>query len=186
MNTPQYQFNLGNPDPILTGNNYPNVDYFKGLDEEINRLNELKQRINQRQQVSQHTTTIWDEIDKEVSALTDSQKSILAQDEVYVSIDKGIDLLEGQLRKTKTKKERQFKDDSLAAKYANIELPIMTEGEITKVKTFDTKPMTVEDVMLELKDSDKSFYVFNNSDTQETNVLFRLRDGNFGILEPEK
>ena len=40
--------------------------------------------------------------------------------------------------------------------------------------------------MLELKDSDKSFYVFNNSDTQETNVLFRLRDGNFGILEPEK
>ena len=60
------------------------------------------------------------------------------------------------------------------------------EGEITKVKTFDTKPMTVEDVMLELKDSDKSFYVFNNSDTQETNVLFRLRDGNFGILEPEK
>ena len=107
-------------------------------------------------------------------------------DDLYVSIDKGIDLLEGQLRKTKTKKERQFKDDSLAAKYANIELPIMAEGEITKVKTFDTKPMTVEDVMLELKDSDKSFYVFNNSDTQETNVLFRLRDGNFGILEPEK
>lgn len=105
---------------------------------------------------------------------------------MYVSIDKGIDLLEGQLRKTKTKKERQMKDDSLSAKYANLELPIMTEGEITKVKTFDTKPMTIEDVMLELKDSDKSFYVFNNSDTQETNVLFRLRDGNFGILEPEK
>ena len=92
MNTPQYQFNLGNPDPILTGNNYPNVDYFKGLDEEINRLNELKQRMNQRQQVSQHTT-IWDEIDKEVSALTDSQKSILAQDEVYVSIDKELQMM---------------------------------------------------------------------------------------------
>lgn len=93
MNTPQYQFNLGNPDPILTGNNYPNVDYFKGLDEEINRLNELKQRINQRQQVSQHTITIWDEIDKEVSALTDSQKSILAQDETYVSIDKKLQVM---------------------------------------------------------------------------------------------
>ena len=93
MNTPQYQFNLGNPDPILTGNNYPNVDYFKGLDEEINRLNELKQRINQRQQVSQPTTTIWDEIDKEVSALTDSQKSILAQDEVYISIDKELQMM---------------------------------------------------------------------------------------------
>lgn len=93
MNTPQYQFNLGNPDPILTGNNYPNVDYFKGLDEEINRLNELKQMMNQRQQVSQHNTTIWDEIDKEVSALTDSQKSILAQDEIYVSIDKELQMM---------------------------------------------------------------------------------------------
>ena len=74
-------------------------------------------------------------------------------DDLYVSIDKGIDLLEGQIR---------------------------------KVKTFNMKPMTIEDVILEIKDSDKSFYVFNNSDTQETNVLFKLKDGNYGILEPEK
>jgi putative sigma-54 modulation protein len=107
-------------------------------------------------------------------------------DDLYVSIDKSIDLLEGQIRKVKTKKERQMKDDSISAKYSHIELPVMTSGEVTKVKTFDTKPMTIEDVMLELKGSDKSFYVFNNSDTNETNVLFRLRDGNFGILEPEK
>lgn len=107
-------------------------------------------------------------------------------DDLYVSIDKSIDLLEGQIRKVKTKKERQMKDDSISAKYSHIELPVMTSGEVTKVKTFDTKPMTIEDVMLELKDSDKAFYVFNNSDTNETNVLFRLRDGNFGILEPEK
>ena len=93
MNTPQYQFNLGNPDPILTGNNYSSPDYFKGLDEEINRLNELKQRINSRQQVVQQRTTIWDEIDKEVSALTDSQKSILAQDETYVSIDRELQMM---------------------------------------------------------------------------------------------
>jgi putative sigma-54 modulation protein len=46
--------------------------------------------------------------------------------------------------------------------------------------------MTVEDVILEIKDSDKMFYVFNNSDTNETNVLFKLKDGNYGILEPEK
>ena len=107
-------------------------------------------------------------------------------DDLYVSIDKGIDLLEGQIRKNKTKKEKQIKDDNLSAKYSHIELPVMTAGEVTKVKTFDTKPMTIEDVMLELKGSDKAFYVFNNSETQETNVLFRLRDGNFGILEPEK
>lgn len=107
-------------------------------------------------------------------------------DDLYVSIDKGIDLLEGQIRKVKTKKERMIKDDALDSKYSHLEDAVLTQGEVTKVKTFDTKPMTVEDVILELKDSDKNFYVFNNSDTQETNVLFKLKDGNYGILEPEK
>ena len=107
-------------------------------------------------------------------------------DDLYVSIDKGIDLLEGQIRKVKTKRERLLKDDVLAAKYEHIEAPQLVEGEVTKVKTFNMKPMTIEDVILEIKDSDKSFYVFNNSDTQETNVLFKLKDGNYGILEPEK
>ena len=107
-------------------------------------------------------------------------------DDLYVSIDKGVDLLEGQIRKNKTKKERMLKDDILAAKYEHLELPLTTEGEITKVKTFNTKPMTIEDVILEIKGTDKSFYVFNNSETNETNVLFRLKDGNYGILEPEK
>lgn len=93
MNTPQYQFNLGNPDPILAGNNYSTPDYFKGLDDEINRLNELKQRMAQHQQTIQPRTTIWDEIDKEVTALTDEQKSILGQDETYVSIDRELQMM---------------------------------------------------------------------------------------------
>lgn len=93
MNTPQYQFNLGNPDPILTGNNYSTSDYFKGLDDEINRLNELKQRMVQHQPVSQHRTTIWDEIDKEVTALTDEQRNILGQDETYISIDRELQMM---------------------------------------------------------------------------------------------
>lgn len=93
MHTPQYQFNLGNPDPILAGNNYSVPDYFKGLDDEINRLNELKQRINQRQNAPQSNYSIWDEIDKEVSALTDEQKSILGKDETYVSIDRELQMM---------------------------------------------------------------------------------------------
>lgn len=106
--------------------------------------------------------------------------------DLYMSIDKSIDLLEGQIRKTKTKKEKMIKDDALSAKYAHVDTTVFAENEITKVKTFNTKPMTTEDVILELKDSDKMFYVFNNSETHETNVLFKLKDGNYGILEPEK
>ena len=106
-------------------------------------------------------------------------------DDLYVSIDKSIDLLEGQIRKTKTKKEKMIK----VAEQNNYGISaedFATEGEVTKVKTFNTKPMAIEDVILEIKDSDKTFYVFNNSETNETNVLFKLKDGNYGILEPEK
>ena len=106
-------------------------------------------------------------------------------DDLYMSIDKSVDLLEGQIRKTKTKKERLLKTATIN-QVPSIETDVFTEGEVTKVKTFSPKPMTVEDVILEIKDSDKSFYVFNNSETNETNVLFKLKDGNYGILEPER
>jgi len=79
-----------------------------------------------------------------------------------------------------------MKDTAYDAKYLRIDNEPVAENEVTKVKTFSTKPMTIEDVILELKDSEKTFYVFNNSDTNETNVLFKLKNGNYGILEPEK
>ena len=106
-------------------------------------------------------------------------------DDLYVSIDKSIDLLEGQIRKTKTKKEKMIKAVE-PNNYGINPQDLIPEGEITKVKTFNTKPMAIEDVILEIKDSDKTFYVFNNSETNETNVIFKLKDGNYGILEPEK
>ena len=93
MNTSQYQFNLGNPDPILSNNKYSSPDYFKDLDNEINRLNEIKQMMKQNQQPIIKKSTLWDEIDKEVSALTNEQRSILSQDEIYKSIDVELQLL---------------------------------------------------------------------------------------------
>ena len=106
-------------------------------------------------------------------------------DDLYVSIDKSIDLLEGQLRKSKTKKEKQYRAESIKMDGLP-KLENYVEGEIVKVKTFNPKPMSVEDVILEIKDSEKSFYVFNNIDTQEVNVLFKVKGGNYGLLEPEK
>ena len=106
-------------------------------------------------------------------------------DDLYVSIDKSIDLLEGQLRKSKTKKEKLYRAESIKMEGLP-KVENYVEGEIVKVKTFNPKPMSVEDVILEIEDSDKSFYVFNNIDTQEVNVLFKVKGGNYGLLEPEK
>lgn len=90
---PQYQFNLGNPDPVLTGNVYSHQDYFKGLDEEIARLNELRRNLTKQSVPNRKEVSLWDEIDKEVSALTNEQKSILGQDETYVSIDRELQMM---------------------------------------------------------------------------------------------
>lgn len=90
---PQYQFNLGNPDPVLAGNAYSHQDYFKGLDEEIARLNELRRNLTKQSVSNRKEVSLWDEIDKEVSALTNEQKSILGQDETYVSIDRELQMM---------------------------------------------------------------------------------------------
>lgn len=129
MTTPQYQFNLGNADPVLSGRDYSVPKYFENIDEEINRLNELKSRLHERQYPIKQTASVWDEIDKEVSALTNEQQNILGHDETYISIDRelqamiqyelinsvkykienskrGKELLESQLKNIKDKKKQ--------------------------------------------------------------------------------
>lgn len=90
MTTPQYQFNLNPSDPILNRVGYVPQDYYKNIDDEIKYLNEMKQRLNQvqTQPQNQKRISLWDEIDTEVSSLTNEQKKILGQDEVYISIDR--------------------------------------------------------------------------------------------------
>ena len=59
------------------------------------------------------------------------------------------------------------------------------EPRIVKVKRFDMKPMTVEEAMLQLELLGHSFYVFTNAETNDINVIYQRRDGNFGLIEPE-
>ena len=116
-------------------------------------------------------------------------RAVTAHRDLYASIDKDIDILEGQIRKLKTKKERQNMSDSIRLKetlsFSEKEHEI--EDEILKTLYYDIKPMAPEDAKLELKDKPRNnFLVFINIDTQKVNVIYRLKDGkNFGLVEPE-
>ena len=60
------------------------------------------------------------------------------------------------------------------------------ENEILKTIYYDIKPITAEDAKLKLQDSKNMFLTFVNADTEEVNVIFKLKDGvNFGLVEPE-
>ena len=119
----------------------------------------------------------------------DTYRAVTAHKDLYASIDKDIDILEGQIRKMKTKKDRQNKDDSLRIKEminTNSETKEV-ENEILKVKYYSIKPMAPEDAKLVLQDKPKdNFLTFINIETGKVNVIFRLKDSkNFGLVEPE-
>ena len=108
--------------------------------------------------------------------------------DLYNAIDLVIDKLEGQIRKSKTKKDKQNMTNTIrfqAAQSANDDVEI--DGEIIKTIYYSIKPLTAEDAKLILEgDSKNKFLPFINVETNKVNVIYKLKDGkNFGMLEPE-
>ena len=115
-------------------------------------------------------------------------RAVTETKDLYASIDKDIDILEGQIRKIKTKKEKMNKDESIKLKEnASTEGVAVVENEVIKTLYYDIKPISVEDAKLKLEEkSGNIFLTFVNVDTGKVNVLFKLKDSeNYGIVEPE-
>ena len=116
-------------------------------------------------------------------------RAVTSHTDLYASIDKDIDILEGQVRKMKTKKERMNKEDSIRVKEAMTtdEHKAVVENEVLKVMTYEIKPMSVDDAKLKLQEKlGYTFLTFINVDTGKVNVIYRLKDNvNYGLVEPE-
>ena len=122
-----------------------------------------------------------------VNTKTDTYKAVTEHKDLYASIDKDIDILEGQIRKTKSKKERMIRQDSIKDEMtAAFSKEQEIEDEILKTSYYEMKPMGPEDAKMKLKENKNAFITFVNIDTNKVNVLFRLKDGkNYGLIEPE-
>ena len=107
---------------------------------------------------------------------------------MYASIDKDIDILEGQIRKSKTKKEKMMREGSLKTMEVNEEKHAEVENEIIKTSYYDIKPMLPEDAVLKLQEQPThNFLTFINVETGKVNVVHKLKDGkNYGLVEPEE
>ena len=125
----------------------------------------------------------------EICVLTNGEKfrAVTEDKDMYASIDKDIDILEGQIRKAKTKKEKMMKDASI--KTMEIEKNHIAEisNEIIKTSYYEIKPITPEDAVLELQaNPTHNFLAFINVETGKVNIIHKLKDGkNYGIVEPE-
>ncbi len=115
-------------------------------------------------------------------------RAVTEHKDLYASIDKDIDILEGQIRKAKTKRDRINKEATIKIKDVTfVEIEKEVEDEILKTVYYDIKPISPEDAKLKLEDMPGAlFLTFINVDTGKVNVIFRLKDGrNYGLVEPE-
>lgn len=115
-----------------------------------------------------------------------NRKRINAKEEstdMYASIDKAIDRLKRQLVKFKDHlqdvKERPGVVDEE-------EMPDDDGRRIIRSETYFQKPMTVDEAALQLDAIDKEFLVFVDVDTDQIAIIYRRKDGNFGLIEPRR
>src|SRR5918997_71712 len=60
------------------------------------------------------------------------------------------------------------------------------EAKIVRTKQFQMKPMGAEEAVLQMELLDHDFFVFTSADTGDINVVYRRRDGNYGLIEPAR
>lgn len=106
-------------------------------------------------------------------------------EDLYAAIDLVIDKLERQIRKNKTKLNRYktFEPIFMENEESTEEIP---QSKIVKRKILDIKPMGEEEAILQMELLDHDFFVFNNVDQEGISVLYRRKDGAYGIINTNK
>ena len=122
-----------------------------------------------------------------VNANGEKYRAVTEDKDLYASIDKDIDILEGQIRKMKTKKEKMMRDGSIRTMETFDDKVSEISNEIIKTSYYEIKPITPEDAVLKLQEKPThNFLTFINVDTGKVNVVHKLKDGiNYGLVEPE-
>jgi putative sigma-54 modulation protein len=113
-------------------------------------------------------------------------------EDLYAAIDLVVDKLERQIRKHKTRVNRKLRDQgSPKFMFTNGVDPRGTyleeddeEEEVVRTKRFNLKPMDSEEAILQMNMLGHNFFVYTNSVTNSTNVIYKRRDGKYGIIEP--
>ncbi|GEM45123.1 ribosome hibernation-promoting factor, HPF/YfiA family [Deinococcus cellulosilyticus] len=103
--------------------------------------------------------------------------------DMYAAVDRVVDVLERQLRKFKTKLLKR-RHETVPADVVPHEEEEFQNPEIVRSKRFEMRPMSPEDAAVQMEALDHDFYVFLNSQTSHVAVVYRRKDGHYGLIEP--
>ena len=107
--------------------------------------------------------------------------------DMYSAIDMVLDKLEKQIKKNKQKiRERRpgVNAKNIALMEADINLPDEEPVREVKIKNIEYKPMDVEEAVLQMDLLSDNFLVFTNARSDRVNVLYRRKDGHYGLIQP--
>ena len=110
-------------------------------------------------------------------------------EDLRTALDRATDRLTRQIRKHKGKLQKRYRGNQ-GIRVENIPDYTFDETEIEdekiiKTKTFSQRPMTEDEAILQIEMIGHNFFVFNNADTNEVNVIYKRKHGGYGLLTPE-
>jgi putative sigma-54 modulation protein len=112
-------------------------------------------------------------------------------EDMYSAIDMVVAKIESQIRRYRQKLKKRKSDGG--AKSLVMKMNVLTregveeeqEPQIIKTKQIHAKPMDLDEAIMQMDLANSAFLVFTNSQTQSINVMYRRKDGNYGLIEPE-
>lgn len=111
-----------------------------------------------------------------------------ASENMYASVDLVVDKIEKQVSRYKARFNRKM---AAAVEAGTVESEEEHESEgdsgaLVKTKRFALKPQTTEEAIMQMNLLGHDFYVFTNAESDQVNVLYRRKDGNYGLIEPDR
>ncbi len=107
-------------------------------------------------------------------------------DNFYDNIDAVLPKIEKQIYKHKSKIESKLKKDAFVEKQIFFREEILPESKLVKTKTFQLTPMTIEEAVEQLDLLGHAFYIFQDVETGEVQVVYLRESGDVGLLIPKK
>ncbi len=182
-------------DVIITGRNLEVTDWIRNyVNKKIGKLSRyLPEAREARVELTREKTR--DATARETVQVTIwANGSILRAEErsadLFAAVDAVADKMERQIERFKGKRRRRRQQGTPAAAFPESlrmeeEEETVSGPEIVRVKQFPVSPMSVEEAIDQMELLGHDFFVFYNADANGINVVYRRKDGNYGLLQPE-
>lgn len=166
-----------------------NIEVTEGLKDSVEKkIGKLEKYFNENSEVK---VTLTVEKNRHIIEVTIPTNGVIirgeeAKEDMYSAIDCVVDKIERQIIKHKDKLEKRG-DYNQSLRFSEIPSDVEVEDEtkVVKTKKFALKPMDVEEAVLQMNLLGHNFFVYRDGETNEVNVLYKRKDGNYGLIEPE-